>query len=128
MGVDPISFSFEKINCMKDLEIARHSLIEKQKYKSSEQKESMPHQPLLLGFGEDSDEELDFTPVLSRKSKKKLRSAVKLKKGEEVFYQNRSIGGAQAKSCAASVKVRNYHPLSDTVSGSRVRKQNPKYK
>jgi hypothetical protein len=29
MGVDPISFSFEKINCMKDLEIARHSLIEK---------------------------------------------------------------------------------------------------
>jgi hypothetical protein len=128
MGVDPSSFSFEKVNCMKDLEIARHSLIEKQKDKTSDQEETLPHQPLLLGFGEDSDDELDFTPVLSRKSKKKLRSERKMKKKEEVLCQINSTGGAQAKSCAASVKVRNYHPLSDIVSGSRVRKQNPKYK
>jgi hypothetical protein len=35
--------------------------------------------PLLLGFGEmDSDEE-EFTPVLSRRSKKALRSASEVK-------------------------------------------------
>jgi hypothetical protein len=37
------------------------------------------------------------------------------------------VGGAHAKSSAASVKVHNNHPLSGIVSGSRVRKQNSRY-
>jgi hypothetical protein len=83
--------------------------------------------PLLLGFGEESDDGEDFTPVISKRTKKKLRSAVKMGKRSNHSEDVKSGGGAQFKSSAASMKVHNYHPLSDIVSGSRVRKKNPKY-
>jgi hypothetical protein len=127
MGVDPGSFSLEKINCMKDLEIARHSLIAKQVPDKAADGNSVSNQPLLLGFDDESEDDLDFTPVVSKKTKKKMRSVGKQKRNGESRNKINSVGVAQAKSCAASVKVHRYHPLCDIVSGSRVRKQNSKY-
>jgi hypothetical protein len=53
--------------------------------------------------------------------------------GSEVTVRKQQLresdksGGAQAKSCAASVKAHRYHPESDIVAGSRVKRRNPKY-
>jgi hypothetical protein len=127
MDVDPSSFSLEKINCMKDLEIARHSLIAKQVPDKAADENSVLNQPLLLGFDDESEDDLDFTPVISKKTRKKMRSVGKQKKKGESANKINFGGVAQAKSCAASVKVHRYHPLSDIVSGSRARKQNSKY-
>jgi hypothetical protein len=112
---------------MKDLEIARHSLIAKQVPDKAADEISVLNQPLLLGFDEESEDDLDFTPVISKKTRKKLRSVGKQKKKGESANKINFGGAAQAKSCAASVKVHKYHPLSDIVSGSRARKQNTKY-
>jgi hypothetical protein len=81
----------------------------------------------LLGFGEESDDGEDFTPVISKRTKKKLRSAVKMSKRSNHSEGVKSGGGAQSKSSAASVEVHSNHPLCDIVSGSRIRKKNPKY-
>jgi hypothetical protein len=70
---------------------------------------------LLLGWKEDADEE-GFTPVISRRNKKKLKSACKVK-----------LRGAQSKVNAASVKVNNNHPLCDVITGTRERRKNPKF-
>jgi hypothetical protein len=83
--------------------------------------------PLLLGFGEmDSDEE-EFTPVLSRRSKKALRSASEVKVRKLQVEESTGSRREQSKSSVASVKVHNNHPLSDVMAGSRVKKKNPKY-
>jgi hypothetical protein len=112
---------------MKDLEIARHSLIVKQVAEKSDVESSVSHQPLLLGFDEESEDDLDFTPVISKKTRKKMRSVGKQKKKVGSVSKINSVVVAQVKSCAASVKVHRYHPLSDIVTGSRARKQNSKY-
>jgi hypothetical protein len=77
MGVDPSTFLLEIIDCLKDLEIARHQLDRKMQEKSTETEEAVQLGPLLMGFGEEVFDEEGFTPVLSRKTKKAMRSAAK---------------------------------------------------
>jgi hypothetical protein len=127
MGVDPSTFSLENVDCLKDLEIARHQLDRKQQEKSNESEDSNQQDPLLLGFGEETTDDEGFTPVLSRKTRKAMRSASKVRiggKNDEGSVRSRR---AQSKSSAASVKAHNNHPLCDIMAGSRVRKKNPKY-
>jgi hypothetical protein len=128
MGIDPSSFQLENIDCLKDLEIARHHIDQKLQENIDTPSESNSQSPLLLGFGESDLDSYGFTPVLSKSSKKKMKAAarcrisVQQKKKESV-----RSGGAQSKSSAASVKAHSYHPLCDIVAGSRIRKRNPKY-
>jgi hypothetical protein len=63
----------------------------------------------------------------SKKSKKRIRSAVKVTLKKQQVGENVKSRGAQANSCAGSVKAHRYHPKSDIVVGSRVRRRNPKY-
>jgi hypothetical protein len=119
----------EKINYLKDLEQARHAVAVAQNTQETEV-ESDSDIVLLLGFGKDQDldDEDDFTPVVSRRSRKKKRSVGKSKRWKGTPTKSGgSLGGAQLKSCAASVKVNNDHPLSDIITGTRCRKKNPKY-
>jgi hypothetical protein len=112
---------------LKDLEIARHSIKQKLEEKVNIPMEQTPHSPLLLGFGENDSDSEGFTPVLSKKAKKRIRSAVKVTVRMQQLRENDKSRGAQAKSCAASVKAHRYHPESDIVAGSRVRRKNPRY-
>jgi hypothetical protein len=123
MGVDPRTFHLDNVDCLKDLEIARHSIKQKLEENVNNPMEQIPHSPLLLGFGENDSDNEGFTPVLSKKAKKKNRSAVKVTMGRQQLRENDKSGGAQAKSCAASVKAHRYHPERDIVAGSRVRKK-----
>ena len=61
---------------------------------------------------------------MSKKNKKKLRSACKvvLNRGMQ-SGSGMPSGGAQVKLSAASVKAHNYHPLSGIVTGTRERKK-----
>jgi hypothetical protein len=128
MGVDPSSFQLENVDCLKDLEIARHHIDQKLQENSDIPVESNSHSPLLLGFGESDSDSDGFTPVLSRSSKKKVRAAAKCRiSAQQKKKESVRSGGAQSKSSAASVKAHSYHPLCDIVAGSRVRKKNPKY-
>jgi hypothetical protein len=125
MGVNPETFTLEKINYLKDLEQARHAIAVVQNAQETEV-ESDSDRVLLLGFGRDQDleDEDDFTPVVSRRSWKKRRSAGKARRWKGTPTKSGgSFGGAQIKSCAASVKVGNDHPLSDIVTGTRCRKK-----
>jgi hypothetical protein len=128
MGIDPSSFQLENIDCLKDLEIARHHIDQKLQEKNDTPSDSISQSPLLLGFGESESDSDGFTPVLSKSSRKKMKAAarcrisVQQKKKESV-----RSGGAQSKSSAASVKAHSYHLLCDIVAGSRIRKRNPKY-
>jgi hypothetical protein len=113
---------------LKDLEIARHHIDQKLQENVDIPTESSPHSPLLLGFGESDSDSEGFTPVLSRRSKKKIKAATRCRISiQQKKEENVRSGGAQAKSSASSVKAHNYHPLCDIVAGSRVRKRNPKY-
>jgi hypothetical protein len=114
MGVDPSSFSLEHVDCMIELEIARHNLVRKEHV--IEEMVVTLDQVLLLGFGEKEEDEDGFTLVISRRSQKAAKSAYKIR-----------LRGAQSKSSATSVKVNNYHPLCDVVTGHRERKKNPIY-
>jgi hypothetical protein len=78
MGVDLSSFSLEKIDCLKDLELARDNL-EHKKCETLEPESLGPTQVLLLGFGEETDEE-GFTLVVLRRTRKQNKSVVNLKK------------------------------------------------
>jgi hypothetical protein len=49
MGVDPSSFSLENVDCLKDLEIARHQLDRKQQEKSNESEETNQHGSFVVG-------------------------------------------------------------------------------
>ena len=70
----------------------------------------------LLGWGEEETDVGDFTPVVSKSARKRLRAASKVK-----------VGGARSKSSATSGKTSINHPLCDVLVGPRSRKQNPKY-
>jgi hypothetical protein len=70
----------------------------------------------LLGFGEDHDDEEDFTSVVSRRSGQTKKSACQI-----------SLGRTLSKSGVASAKALNDPPLCGIVARSRRRKQNPKY-
>jgi hypothetical protein len=83
-----------------------------------------------LGFERDQDleDEDDFTTVVSRRNRKKTRSAGKSGRWRETPTKlGGSLRGAQSKLCAALVKVSNDHPLCDIVTGTRCRKKNPRY-
>jgi hypothetical protein len=67
MGVDPSTFHLDNIDCLKDLEIARHSINKKIAEKDITPMEKNPQSPLLLGFGENDSDNEDFTPVLFKK-------------------------------------------------------------
>jgi hypothetical protein len=74
MGVNPDTFTLEKINHIKDLEIARHNLNCKSQLLQIDSMDKQPggaSQVLFLGFGEEDDDGEDFTLVLSRKPKVK---------------------------------------------------------
>jgi hypothetical protein len=72
MGVDTTSLSLEKVNYLKDLEIARHAIITVQDSAAVSDNVDT-QQALFLGLGSDqsdSDKDVnedDFTPVLSKK-------------------------------------------------------------
>jgi hypothetical protein len=70
MGVDPSSFQLESIDCLKDLEIARHHIDQKLQKKTDTPTDSISQSPLLLGFGESDSDSDGFTHVLSKSSKK----------------------------------------------------------
>jgi hypothetical protein len=70
MGVDPSTFHLDNIDCLKDLEIARHFIEQKTLEKEDVPTDSSLQSPLLLGFGDNDSDNDDFTPVFS---KKKLR-------------------------------------------------------
>jgi hypothetical protein len=69
----------------------------------------------------------EYTPVVSRKTKKKKRLAdIKSLRGT-LAKSGVASGGAHARSSVASVKVANDHPLCGIVTGARNRKQNKRY-
>jgi hypothetical protein len=130
MGVAPDSFDLEKINHIKALEIARHNLADRiNKNVSVDEKESdtAGAQTLFLGFGQEEMDDEGFTPFLSKKTKKKMQSACKIQRSLEKNRQRRKDLGAQSGFCAAQEKVINDHPVCGIVTGSRIRKKNPKY-
>jgi len=111
MGVEHSSLSFEFINSLKDLEIARHKLADMEKGDGNEvvdQREQVEY----LEWRDGEEEDVEFTPVISRKNKKKRKSVGNVKK-------------CQGKLNAAAVKVNNYHPMSDVVTRTRERKKIP---
>jgi hypothetical protein len=128
IGVNPVSLYMEKINYLKDLEQARHAIAIVQSNQEIES-DSEPERILLLGFGREQDiDEDDFTPVISRRSRKKRKSGGRTGRWRETPAKSGgSFVGAQSKSCAAQGKVNNVHPLSDIVTGPRCRKKNLKY-
>jgi hypothetical protein len=83
MGVIPDSFSLEKINYLKDLESARHAIVEVQDNHVNIDTADTS-QILLLGLGaEQSDSDMGededgFTPVMSRRKKRAKKSACKI--------------------------------------------------
>ena len=123
MGVDSSTFTLDNINCLKDLEVARHNIDCKRNTVGAND-EIDSEKVGLLGWGEDGEEIEDFTPVISKKNRKKLRSACKvaLNRGMQ-SSSGMPSGGAQTKMSAASVKAHIYHPLSGIVTGTRERKK-----
>jgi hypothetical protein len=78
MGISHDSFPPEKVSYLKDLEIARHSINEMQEKNESAAVSSEHSQILLLGLSENTDDDMEeFTPVVSRRTKKKRKSAEK---------------------------------------------------
>jgi hypothetical protein len=112
-------------NYLKDMEQARHAITVVQNSQETEV-ESDSERVLLLDFerDQDLDDEDNFTTVVSRRSMKKKRSVGKSGRWRETPTKSGgSLRGAQSKSCAASVKVCNNHPLSDIITGTRFRKK-----
>jgi hypothetical protein len=76
MGISHDSFPTEKVNYLKDLEIARHSINEMQEKNESPTVSNEHTQILLLGLSENTDDDMEeFTPVVSRRTKKKKRKS-----------------------------------------------------
>jgi hypothetical protein len=83
---------------------------------------------LLLGFSDNTEDDMeDFTPMVSRRTKKQRQSAEKKRRRATPTKSGVASGGALAKSSAASVKVHNDHPLCGIVTGTRTRRKNYKY-
>jgi hypothetical protein len=128
MGISHDSFPPEKLNYLKDLEIARHSINEMQEKNDSVPVSNESSQILLLGFLDNLDDDMeDFTPVVSRKTKKKRKSAEKGSLRGTLAKSGVTSGGAHFRSSVASVKVANDHPLCGIVTRTRNRKQNHMY-
>jgi hypothetical protein len=126
MGASQCSLPLEKVHYLKDLEIARHSIKEMQGKETAVVNES--DTILLLGFNEELEDDIDdFTPVVSRRTKKQRKSAEKKKGRGTPTKSGVASRGALAKSSAASVKVHNDHPLCGIVTGTRNRRKNSKY-
>jgi hypothetical protein len=129
IGVDPKTFNLENINYLKDLEQARHAIAVAHTDIEPEV-ESEVEKVMLLEFDREqrSEDEEGFTPVLSRKKRKKRRSLINSgKRRGSPVKSGDSSEGAQSKSSAALGKVNNAHPLSGIVTGTRCRKKNPRY-
>jgi hypothetical protein len=129
IGVDPKTFNLENINYLKDLEQARHAIAVAHTDIEPEV-ESEVEKVMLLEFDREqrSEDEEGFTPVLSRKKRKKRRSLINSgKRRGSPAKSGDSSEGAQSKSSAALGKVNNAHPLSGIITGTRCRKKNPRY-
>jgi hypothetical protein len=112
---------------MKDLEIARHAIVEVHDNPAPPDATDIS-QVLLLGFGTDQSgtalEDADgFTPVMSRRKKRERKSACKIRRGGSRSKSGDATVGAQSKSCAALVKANSDHPLIGIVAGTRRRKK-----
>jgi hypothetical protein len=129
IGVNPETFTMDDINYLKDLEQARHAIAVAHTGTEPET-ESDTERIMLLGFDREQgcEDEDGFTPVLSRKKRKKRRSLINSgrRKGSPIKSGD-SLEGAQSKSSAALGKVNNAHPLSGIVTGTICRKRNPRY-
>jgi hypothetical protein len=123
-----ILFPPEKVNYLKDLEIARHSINDMQEKNESATTSEEHTQILLLGLSDNTDDEFeDFTPVVSRRTRKKRKLVEKKALRGTPAKSGVASRGAHSRSSAASVKVANDHPLCGIVTGTRNRKQNYKY-
>jgi hypothetical protein len=128
MGISHDSFPSEKVNYLKDLEIARHSINEMQGKSEDIPIAQSATQILLLGLSDNGDDDMeDYTPVVSRRSKKKKKSADRKSLRGTLAKSGVASGGAHTRSSAASVKVANDHPLCGIVTGARNRRQNKRY-
>jgi hypothetical protein len=78
---------------------------------------------LFLGFGEEDMDDDGFTPVMSKKTKKRMKSACKIQRSLEKNRQRRKELGAQSGLCAAQEKVINDHHVCGIVTGSRIRRK-----
>jgi hypothetical protein len=122
IGIDAASLPLATIHLLKDLESARDNLTNKQIIKNAnskiveiENEDSGEDDNVLLGK-EDNLEE--FTPVVSRRSKKNLK---KLSGGKK---SNQGVSLCGTKSLR---KGSNNHPLCDIITGPRLRSHNTKY-
>jgi hypothetical protein len=128
MGISQDSFPSEKVNYLKDLEIARHSINEMQGKSEDIPVAQTAPQILLLGLSDNGDDDMeDYTPVVSRRSKKKKKSADRKSLRGTLAKSGVASGGAHSRSSDASVKSLNDHPLCGIMAGTRRRKQNPGY-
>jgi hypothetical protein len=123
IGIDVSSLPLETINQLRDLEIARDNLAKKQSMKNKIDKiveeVSMAVDVLELKDSDLEDDLDDFTPVVSRKSKKNLRKNSKGKKANLGV----SLGGTKSLRRAS-----NNHPLCDIITGPRLRSHSIKNK
>jgi hypothetical protein len=79
-------------------------------------------------LNENSENEDEFTPVVSRRKKKKERiSACKFVVRGTPTKSGVTSAGPESVLSAAPVKALNDYPLCGILSGTRRRKPNPKY-
>lgn len=78
IGIDMDDMHLEKIHLLQDLEVARHNLGAKKEEVVEEGAPIANGQVILLDWENDHIEQEDFTPVISRKTKKKNKSVVKV--------------------------------------------------
>jgi hypothetical protein len=82
---------------------------------------------LLLGFSNCVDGDIeDYTPAVSRRTKKKRKLAENKFVRGTLAKSGVASGGAHSTSSVVSVKVSNDHPLCGIVTRTRRRKQNSK--
>ena len=124
--MDHNTFNLEDVNCLRDLEIARHNIIQKAGEKNNKQEEMSNRFMLLDWKGTEEDEE-GFTPVISRSRKIALRARNKVIWRGTHTSSGVASRGARSRCSAASVKVNNYHPLCDVVTGTMERKKPARY-
>jgi hypothetical protein len=122
IGIDAASLPLSTIHLLKDLELARDNLTNKQIIKSTNSKNVELEIEIS---GEDDTDLLDngdileeFTPVVSRRTKKNLK---KLSGGKK---SNQGVPLCGTKSLR---KGSNNHPLCDIITGPRLRSHTTKY-
>jgi hypothetical protein len=122
IGIDAASLPLSTIHLLKDLELARDNLTNKQIIKSTNSKNVELEIEIS---GEDDTDLLDngdileeFTPVVSRRTKKNLK---KMSGGKK---SNQGVPLCGTKSLR---KGSNNHPLCDIITGPRLRSHTTKY-